>query len=244
MTWMRRTGFLCGLVLVLGAWQSVSAAESLSFTQDQVAAGRADYREHCASCHGPRLEGEHVSPPLVGARFDQSWRGKSAGVLAFHLRRMPPEPIDAPGGLGDETYANILAHILDANGLETGDEVLPSDLAALDELTIPAPTRIVHIDNGRVYEEELECESLGLVRASFDQLEETTLDEAARIFRAILSGEETGPRRDMVLINAAATLLVGGAVESLGDGLERARGVIANQAALQTLIKLIAISNQ
>ena len=82
-------------------------------------------------------KGEHLSPPLVGTRFDSTWRGKSAAVLAFHLRRMPPEPIDAPGGLGDETYANILAHILQANGFETGDEVLPSDLDALSELTIP-----------------------------------------------------------------------------------------------------------
>ena len=137
MTLIRRAGFVWVLILVLGPWQSVSEAEAPSFTRDQVTEGRAAYREHCASCHGPRLEGLHLSPPLVGPRFDVSWRGKSAGILAFHLRRMPPEPLATPGSLGDETYANILAYILMSNGLESGDEVLPSDLDALADLTIP-----------------------------------------------------------------------------------------------------------
>lgn len=134
---IRRTGLRWALLLLVGPQQSASWAETPSFSPDQAAKGRAQYREHCASCHGPRLQGEHVSPPLAGARFDRTWRGKSAAALAFHLRRMPPEPLDAPGGLGDETYANILAHILEANGLEAGEEALPSDLEALDQLTIP-----------------------------------------------------------------------------------------------------------
>ena len=137
MTMIRRTRFLWVLILLVGPWQSVCLAQAPSFTKAQVSAGRRDYRTHCASCHGPRMQGEHLSPPLVGARFDQAWRGKSAGVLAFHLRRMPPEPRAKTGNLGDETYANILAYILKTNGLETGDVVLPSDLDALGELSIP-----------------------------------------------------------------------------------------------------------
>ena len=137
MTTIRRTGFFLVLILLLGPWQPVSLAEAPSFTRDQVAKGRADYRTHCADCHGPRLEGLHLSPPLVGPRFDLSWRGKSAGLLMFHLRRMPPEPLAKPGSLGDETYANILAYILLSNGLESGGEALPSDLDALGDLTIP-----------------------------------------------------------------------------------------------------------
>ncbi len=138
MTMIRRTGFFGVLILLVGPWQPVCLAQAPSFTRAQVSAGRTDYRTHCASCHGPRLEGQHLSPPLVGARFDRTWRGKSAGVLAFHLRRMPPEPRATPGSLGDQTYANILAHILQANGLEPGDAVLPSDLDALGELIIPS----------------------------------------------------------------------------------------------------------
>ncbi len=137
MAFLRRAGCPWLLFIAVSPWQSASLAKTPSFTADQVAEGRASYREHCASCHGPRLQGEQVSPSLVGSRFDTSWRGKSAGVLAFHLSRMPPEPIDAPGGLGDEVYVNILAFIFESNGLEAGDEVLPSDLEGLSELTIP-----------------------------------------------------------------------------------------------------------
>ena len=63
--------------------------------------------------------------------------GKSASVLSFHLRRMPPEPVDAPGGLGDEIYTNILAFILQTNGLAPGETALPADLASLK--TSPSP---------------------------------------------------------------------------------------------------------
>src|SRR5262245_39099664 len=96
------------LLLCLGSWQSAASADAPSFTADQATKGKALYAKHCALCHGAQLEGEQVSPPLKGARFDQAWRGKPASVLAFHLRRMPPEPADNPGGLGDEVYANIL----------------------------------------------------------------------------------------------------------------------------------------
>ena len=137
MTSAKPSGPLLALLLLGLSWPSPIGAATPSFSSAQAARGRAQYQEHCASCHGPRLEGEHVSPALVGARFDHSWRGKSARVLAFHLRRMPPEPSEAPGGLGDETYANILAHILLSNGLEAGAAELPSDLDALGDLTIP-----------------------------------------------------------------------------------------------------------
>jgi alcohol dehydrogenase (cytochrome c) len=127
--------FLLALAI---AQPSHGAATELGFTDSQAVEGRALYQRHCATCHGPQLQGEHVTPALVGERFDRSWRGKPVAALAFHLRRMPPEPVDAPGGLGDEIYARILAHILAANGFAAGDATLPADLDQLASVTIPS----------------------------------------------------------------------------------------------------------
>ena len=107
------------------------------FTAAQASAGGAAYRQHCASCHGKALEGQHLAPGLSGERFDSTWRGKTADGLMFHLRRMPPNPGATPGGLGDDVYANIFAYILQANGEVPSDSALPSDTAALAALTIP-----------------------------------------------------------------------------------------------------------
>ena len=133
----RRFGLVWVLVLMLGPWQAICQAANPTITREQVAQGRQDYRAQCAECHGARLEGQHLSPPLTGARFDQTWRGKSAGILAFHMRRMPQEPVGKPGSLSEETYGNILAYILQANGFEMGDKALPTTLAALNGVTIP-----------------------------------------------------------------------------------------------------------
>ena len=107
------------------------------FTQTQAAAGRTAYREHCADCHGARLEGPDVAPGLLGTRFDYSWRGKPVGLLALHVRRMPPESVAEPGSVSVEAHTNILAYILRMNGLDSGDIELPSDMDALAKLIIP-----------------------------------------------------------------------------------------------------------
>ena len=112
-------------------------AQPPSFSAAQSAEGRTEYREHCAVCHGAKLEGVDVSPSLTGARFDYTWRGKSVEILSFHLRRMPPESVAEPGSLSEETYTNILAYILRTNGLESGDVELPSGLDAQSDLIIP-----------------------------------------------------------------------------------------------------------
>ena len=121
---------------VVGLGQTASPRPS-TFTEAQASAGSAAYRQHCASCHGAQLEGQHLAPSLAGERFDRTWGGKTADSLMFHVRRMPPKPGGVPGGLDEETYARILAYLLQANGRLPGDRSLPSDMKALAELTIP-----------------------------------------------------------------------------------------------------------
>lgn len=137
MTSMRRRTIVWLPVLVLGAWPSIGFGDAPSYTAAQANQGRRDYATYCSACHKANMQGEHLAPGLVGARFDQSWRGKSLDVLSFHVHRMPNQPVAEPGSLSEETYTNILAHILKSNGLKPADAPLPSEMAALKTMTIP-----------------------------------------------------------------------------------------------------------
>jgi len=130
-------------VIALWAWDAVGFGQTPArtappaFTAAQASAGSTAYRQHCASCHGAQLEGLHLSPPLSGERFDRVWGGKTADALMFQLHRMPPQQRPGAVGLSDETYAAILAYLLETNGQAAGSAPLPSDMKALAALTIP-----------------------------------------------------------------------------------------------------------
>jgi anthranilate phosphoribosyltransferase len=116
----------------------------------------------------------------------------------------------------------------------------------LDELTTTGPNRVsffgVAPANGAVLTETLDPRELGFARAEMDDLRGGDPQENARITRAILSGEDRGPRRDVVVLNAAAALLVGGVATDLLDGIARSEESIDGGAALRTLAALVAYS--
>ena len=111
-----------------------ASGEPVSFTAEQAARGKTAYDANCVSCHGPDLVSANYGPPLAGAYFDGKWMGKTAAALYTHAHdRMPPS---RPGQLGDGTYADLVAYILQVNGLPVGDAELPTDLAALEKMVI------------------------------------------------------------------------------------------------------------
>jgi len=89
----------------------------------------------------------------------------------------------------------------------------------------------------------LDPAELGLPEARVKDLRGGTAEENAEITRAVLSGEQ-GPRRDVVLLNAAAALVVGGGVEDMEEGLKRAAEAIDSGAALEKLEALVALSQE
>ena len=108
----------------------------------------------------------------------------------------------------------------------------------LDEISTTATTKISQIQNSDPVETfEFDPIDLGLVRVSLDELQGGKPKENAETIRNILNGEK-GPKRDIVLINAAAGIVVGGKAKSLREGLRKATESVDSGAALNILKQL------
>jgi len=110
----------------------------------------------------------------------------------------------------------------------------------LDELTTDGPNRVSHLKDGRVETYELDATDFDMRPASREDLRGGEPDENARMMRALLSGEDKTPRRDVVLFNAAAAL----AAED-GDfstAIAEARNSLDSGAALTKLDQLMTMS--
>ncbi len=112
----------------------------------------------------------------------------------------------------------------------------------MDELTTTGETEVAEWRDGGIRIFRVTPEAVGLPRASLADLKGGTPEANARALRAVLGGE-TGPYRDMVLMNAAAALLVGETVETLREGVAVAAAVIDDGRAIAALDRLVEISN-
>jgi anthranilate phosphoribosyltransferase len=149
-------------------------------------------------------------------------------------------------GVYDGALTEIMAQVLQALGSRAAYVV--HGYGGLDELTTTGPNRISRFGVGdaseEVLTETLDPRDLGLTGASKTALLGGDPEENARITRAILSGADRGPRRDVVILNAGAALLVGGVTPSLSDGLTLAAESIDSGAALAKLEALILTSQR
>ena len=110
-------------------------------------------------------------------------------------------------------------------------------LDGLDEITITGPTRIAEAREGSVRSYEVEPEEFGMARATLQEISGGDATENAAIIRAILSGEKS-PRRDVVLLNAAAALVAAGRADHLAAALPLAAQSIDSGAAAEKLAAL------
>ena len=101
----------------------------------QVTAGQSAYVQNCAGCHGSNLDDGQFAPPVKGTAFTAQWGGKSVGDLFSYIStKMPPSNA---GALGDPTYLEITAFLLQSNGVAPGATALTSDASALAAMKIP-----------------------------------------------------------------------------------------------------------
>jgi len=112
----------------------------------------------------------------------------------------------------------------------------------LDELTTTNISHIAVLDQGQVASFRISPRNAGLPDAKPDDLIGGDAMENAGHLKAVLRGME-GPYRDIVLLNAAAALMLGGKAESLRDGVTRAADAIDSGKALAVLDALVPLSH-
>jgi len=152
-------------------------------------------------------------------------------------------------GVGDGSMAETMLAVLEAHGITHAMVVFGHD--GLDELTT-VTTSTVHetvrvADSGvAVYERrtyEVDPAALGFSRARLEDLQGGPAALNAELARAVLAGEG-GPRRDVVLLNAAAALVVAGLAPTLAAGIELAASMLDSGAAADTLEHLVDSSRR
>jgi len=111
-------------------------------------------------------------------------------------------------------------------------------LDGLDEITVTGATRIAEVREGSVHSYEVTPEEFGLKSAAIETLSGGDAAENARIVREVLGGEKS-PRRDVVLMNAAAALVAAGKAEHLKDAVGLAANSIDSGNASQKLDALV-----
>jgi len=113
----------------------------------------------------------------------------------------------------------------------------------MDEISTASVTKIVELKNGQITNKELNPQDLGIPSANVEQLKVTDAQTGARAIRDILSGKESGPRKDIVVLNAAAAIIAGALADDFAAAIKIADDSVGSGKALQCLEKLIEISN-
>jgi anthranilate phosphoribosyltransferase len=150
----------------------------------------------------------------------------------------PARPFAQVVGVSDERMLPLLAQVLARRGTRAK---LFRALDGLDELTTTGPSLVFDVQDGELRESMLDPAELGLARSEVGDLKGGDPEASAAIAHAILEGE-TGPRRDVVLLNAAAALEVSGRVSSIDQGLAMAAGSIDSGAAVDVLARWVSSS--
>ena len=155
-------------------------------------------------------------------------------------------PLTNPGspkmqllGVYDEYLVEPLAQVLIDLGVKRGMVVYGKD--KLDEISMSAPTKVCEFKDGWFRSYTISPEDFGLTRCEKKELVGGTPAENAAITRAILGGE-SGPKRDAVLMNAGASLCIGGKADNMADGIKLAGEIIDSGKAFETLENFIKVS--
>ena len=145
-------------------------------------------------------------------------------------------------GVYDQSLVEPLAQVMANLGVNRGMVVYGQD--SLDEISMCAPTFVCEIRDGKFTSYEITPEQFGYERCEKGALTGGTPAENAEITKAILKGEEKGPKRQAVCLNAGAALYIAGKAASIEEGVKLAESLIDSGAALKKLGEFVEETNK
>ena len=142
-------------------------------------------------------------------------------------------------GVYDGGLTELMAEVLRALGSEHAFVVHGAD--GLDELSVTGPNKVTQLCDGYIETYQLDPQELGLARAKLSDLAGGTAEDNVITTNALLEGER-GPKRDVVLLNAAAVLVAGGKAPNLSEALALAAETVDSGKAKRKLDQLVEFS--
>ena len=145
-------------------------------------------------------------------------------------------------GVYDQALVEPLAQGMENLGVNRGMVVYGQD--SLDEISMCAPTSVCEIKDGKFTSYEITPEQFAYEKCEKGALTGGTPAENAEITKAILKGEERGPKRQAVCLNAGVALYIAGKAASMEEGVKLAESLIDNGAALKKLEEFVEETNK
>jgi anthranilate phosphoribosyltransferase len=157
-------------------------------------------------------------------------------------------PLANPAGVSAQVMgvadAALLDRICETLKMLGAKEAMVVHGQGMDEISTLGVTEVRRLKDGEITRMEINPAELGFPAPSLDELGSGDAIENAGIIRDIFSGKDKGPRRDIVILNAAAAIIVAGLAEDFNSAIELARNAVSNGAASGCLEKLIEVSNE
>ena len=200
--------------------------------------------EQVAKCVNEVGVGFMFAPKHHGAMKHAIGPRKEMAVRTiFNILGPLTNPAGAPNqllGVFSKELVEPLAHVL-AN-LGSNHVLVVHSEDGMDEISIGAPTFVAELKDGVVTSYTIQPEDFGLKRADLASLKVEDAAESLTVVKNVLANEP-GPARDIVMLNAGASLYVAGLADSLAAGVEKAAEVLASGAAQTRLDELVKVSN-
>ncbi len=203
---------------------------------------------------GPEVVAECIRQAHIGfmfapkfhpaMRFVQPIRKSLDFRTAFNILGPLANPAGVKAQVMGVSDAELLDRIAESLKMLGVKRVMVVHGQGMDEISLLGKTRIVELRDGTITAWEVDPADYGIANASIDALGSGDAIANAAVIRDILTSEDKGPRRDIVVLNAAAALIVAGLADSFEPALGQAEAAIDEGKALHCLEKLIEVSNK